>query len=120
MNQTPSDAPFGLAPNVAAGLAYLLGILGGIVMLAGGGTNKTVKWAAAQSIVMWAIYIVLAVTIPVLVVVTQLSMIGFLSVIAGAIWFFGWIWTSVMAFRGVELRIPVIAGITAAIFKSAA
>lgn len=118
-NQTTSDAPFGLAPNVAAGLAYLLGILGGIVMLVGGGSNKTVKWAAAQSIVIWATYIVLAIVIPVLTIATHISMIGFLGLIAGVLWFLIWIWTSVTAFRGTEVRLPVISGITESLFKTA-
>jgi uncharacterized membrane protein len=118
-NQTTSDAPFGLAPNVAAGLAYLLGILGGIVMLVGGGSNKTVKWAAAQSIVIWATYIVLAIFIPVLTIATHISMIGFLGLIAGVLWFLIWIWTSVTAFRGTEVRLPVISGITESLFKTA-
>jgi uncharacterized membrane protein len=118
MNQTTSGAPFGLAPNVAAGLAYLLGILGGIVMLAGGGSNKTVKWAAAQSIVIWAIYIGLAIVIPIVTVATHISMIGFLGLIAGVLWFLIWIWTSVTAFRGIEVRLPVISGITESLFKT--
>jgi uncharacterized membrane protein len=117
-NQTTSDAPFGLAPNVAAGLAYLLGIIGGIVMLVGGGTNKSVKWAAAQSIVIWAVYFVVAIVISILTVVTQISMIGFLGLIAAVLWFLIWAWTSINAFRGVELRLPVISGITQALFKS--
>ncbi len=116
--QPPSDAPFGLQPNVAAGLAYLLGIIGGIVMLVGGGTNKFVKWAAAQSIVFWAAYfIVYAVVLPVLAFVLH----GFILFIWWALWILGivvWIWTFAAAFQGKEVRIPVIADITQNIFKS--
>lgn len=119
MNRPPSDAPFGLAPNVAAGLAYLLGLLGGIIMLVGGGTNKTVKWAAGQSIVIWAIYVIIAFVIPIVTIATRISMIGFLGAIAAVIWFLLWAWTSITAFRGIEVRLPVIAGITAAIFRRA-
>ena len=59
VTEPPKDTPFGLEPNVAAGLAYLFTLLGGIIMLVGGGTNKFVKWAAAQSITMWAVYFIL-------------------------------------------------------------
>ena len=55
VTEPPKDTPFGLEPNVAAGLAYLFTLLGGIIMLVGGGTNKFVKWAAAQSITMWGL-----------------------------------------------------------------
>ena len=54
-------------------------------MLVGGGSNKTVKWASAQSIVIWATYIVLAIVIPVLTIATHISMIGFLGLIAGCL-----------------------------------
>src|ERR1700729_2690058 len=59
VTQPPSDTPFGLEPNVAAGLAYLFCLLGGIVILVGGGTNKFVKWAAAQSITLWGAWAVI-------------------------------------------------------------
>jgi uncharacterized membrane protein len=115
--QSPSSAPFGLAPNVAAALAYVFGIPGGIVMLVAGGSDKTVKWAAAQSIVMWTIYAVLALGIPAISIATRLSMIGFLAGLAGAIWFLLWVWTSITAYRGIELRMPVISSIAEILFK---
>jgi uncharacterized membrane protein len=114
-----SDAPFGLQPNVAAGLAYLLGILGGIVMLVGGGTNKFVKWSAAQSITMWGIYIVLLFAINLLGGLTHIYALFFLTPIIGLLWFILWLWTSISAFQSKEVRVPVIAGVTESIFKSA-
>ncbi|MGA8533284.1 MAG: DUF4870 domain-containing protein [Candidatus Tumulicola sp.] len=116
--QPPSDAPFGLQPNVAAGLAYLLGLIGGIVMLVGGGTNKFVKWAAAQSIVFWGAYLIAyVVVLPVLAFVLH----AFVLFLWYALWLVGvivWIWTFVTAFQGKEVRIPVIADLTQSIFKS--
>jgi uncharacterized membrane protein len=120
MNQSQSNAPFGLQPNIAAGLAYLLGIVGGIAMLVGGGTNKTVKWAAAQSIVMWGIYIVLLFVIPTIAALTHVAALGFLGLIVGLVWFALWAWTSIMAFTGKDVRVPAIAGVTESIFKTAA
>ena len=117
MNQMPSSAPFGLAANVAAALAYAFGIPGGIVMLVAGGSDKTVKWAAAQSIVMWAIFTVLWLGIPAISVATRLSMIGFLGGLVGAIWLFLWVWTTVTAYRGIQLRMPVISGIAETLFR---
>lgn len=115
----PTDAPFGLQPNVAAGLAYILGILGGIVMLVGGGTNKFVKWSAAQSITMWGIYIVLLFAINFVAGMTHIYLLSMLTPIIALVWFILWIWTSVSGFQGKEVRLPVIAGLTESLFKSA-
>ena len=116
--QPPSDAPFGLQPNVAAGLAYLLGLIGGIVMLVGGGTNKFVKWAAAQAIVFWAAYLILyMIVLPVLAFLLH----GFILFLWWILWIVGvivWIWTFVTGFQGKEVRIPIIADLTQNLFKS--
>jgi len=118
VTQPPTDAPFGLQPNVAAGLAYLLGIIGGIIMLVGGGTNKFVKWSAAQSITMWGIYIVLYFVLIFVGAMTH-GVTMLLVPIVMLLWFILWIWTFVTGFQGKEVRLPVIAGITESIFKSA-
>ena len=119
VGQPPSkDTPFGLEPNVAAGLAYVLGILGGIIMLVGGGTNKFVKWAAAQSITMWALYIVLLFALQLMIALVHLYFLFFFIPILGLIWFVLWIWTSISGFQGKEVRVPVIAGLTESVFKS--
>ena len=116
VTQPPADTPFGLQPNVAAGLAYLLGIIGGIVMLVGGGSNKFVKWAAAQSIVLWGIYVVIWFVLPFLT--AAIHILGLLFPIVGLLWFVLWLWTFITAFQGKEVKVPVIAGITESIFKS--
>jgi uncharacterized membrane protein len=119
VGQPPSkDTPFGLEPNVAAGLAYVLGILGGIIMLVGGGTNKFVKWAAAQSITMWALYIVLLFALQLMIALVHLYFLFLFIPILGLIWFVLWIWTSISGFQGKEVRVPVIAGLTESVFKS--
>ena len=118
VTQPPSDAPFGLQPNVAAGLAYLLGILGGIIFLVGGGTNKFVKWSAAQSIVLWAVYFILWFVLGFVVGLLHLGILAILFPILALVWFVLWIWTFVTGFQGKEVRIPVISGITESVFKS--
>ena len=119
VTQPPSDTPFGLDQNVAAGLAYLFGVVGGIVMLVGGGTNKFVKWAAAQSITLWgtliAIYIVWGIlTALIHILFVLLPVIWLLDLL----WLVLWIWTFVSGFQGKEVRVPVIAGFTESLFKS--
>ena len=117
VSQPPSDAPFGLQPNVAAGLAYLLGLLGGIIFLVGGGTNRFVKWAAAQCIVFWVLYfLVMFIVIPLLAAVTH----GFGSILGLVVWAIGvivWLWTFITGFQGKEVKIPLVAGITESLFK---
>jgi uncharacterized membrane protein len=115
----PTDAPFGLQPNVAAGLAYLLGLIGGIIFFVGGGTNRFVRWSAAQSIVMWALYIVIWVVVDFVLFPLHLGLLALpVTMIVGLIWFVLWIWTTVTGFQGKELEVPVIAGITKSIFKN--
>jgi uncharacterized membrane protein len=117
VSQPPSDTPFGLQPNVAAGLAYLFGLIGGIVMLVGGGTNAFVKWAAAQSITLWGVYIVLEFALMFLAGVVHI--LGLFLPLIGLLWFILWLWTMITAFQGKEVRVPVIADITTNIFKTA-
>lgn len=120
VSQPPSDTPFGLQPNVAAGLAYLFGVIGGIVMLVGGGTNTFVKWAAAQSITLWAGFFVLYWALSIILgiihaYVLLLPLLGILDLLALVLW----LWTMITAFQGKAVRVPLIADITTNIFKTA-
>ena len=125
VSQPPKDTPFGLEVNVAAGLAWLLGIVGGIIMLVGGGTNKVVRWAAAQSIVLWAAWIILWVALGIVWAMTiavqmfalyPLFMI--LRLVLGLAVFVAWIVGVIGGFQGKDVRLPVIAGISESIFRS--
>jgi uncharacterized membrane protein len=111
VTQPPKDTPFGLEPNVAAGLAYLFCLLGGIVMLVGGGTNKFVKWAAAQSITIWALYIILGFVLSFIHLWILYPILWLLALIV-------WLWTFIMAFQGKEVRVPGVDALTQSIFKS--
>ena len=116
VTEPPKDTPFGLEPNVAAGLAYLFSLVGGVIMLVGGGTNKFVKWAAAQSITIWGATFVLYMAFWFLAIIVHPFFI--LTMLLGLLSFVVWIWTTVSAFQGKEVRVPVIDGITESIFKS--
>ena len=119
VTQPPKDTPFGLEPNIAAGLAYLLGLIGGIVMLVGGGTNRFVKWAAAQSITLWGLLLVIHIAWG-----FASSLLHFLLLLfpvlwlIDLLWFVLWLWTFISGFQGKEVRVPVIDGLTESIFKS--
>jgi uncharacterized membrane protein len=119
VSEPPKDSPFGLEPNVAAGLAYLIPVIGGIVMMLGGGTNKFVRWAAAQSITLWVGWIILCWVIGIIMVGLHLWLIFFpvwlvLRIIALVLW----LWTFITAFQSKEVQVPVAADLTRTIFKS--
>lgn len=125
VSQSPKDTPFGLEPNVAAGLAYLLGIIGGIIMLVGGGTNKFVKWAACQSITLGATYIALWIVVNILDTILTIAHLGVLLLlivpvlmIIGILFLVAWLWTWITAFQGKEVRLPIIADLTQRFFGS--
>ena len=68
-------------------------------MLVGGGTNKFVKWAAAQSITIWVLYIILW-------FVLSFIHLWLLIRSSGYSRFVVWIWTTVTGFQGKEVRVP--------------
>lgn len=120
VSQPPSDAPFGLQPNVAAGLAYLFPLIGGIIMLVGGGTNKFVKFAAAQSIAWPVCYIIVQVVLTIINIVTGFHLGFIVGIIALIVWVLGivaWLWTFIMGFQGKEVRLPMIGDLTENVFK---
>lgn len=119
-SQPTQDTPFGLDQNVAAGLAYLLGPIGGIVMIVGGGTNHFVKWAAAQSITLWATAVVLRIALSIIGSILHFLILVIFPVImlVGLLMFAAWLWTSITAFQGKEVRVPVVADLTTRLFAS--
>jgi uncharacterized membrane protein len=119
VSEPGKDTPFGLEPNVAAGLAYLVPVIGGIVMMIGGGTNKFVRWAAAQSITMWVGWIILCWAIGIVMVMLHLWLIFFpvwlvLRIIAAVLW----LWTFITAFQNKEVQVPLAADLTRNVFKT--
>jgi len=111
VTEPPKDTPFGLEPNVAAGLAYLFCLLGGIIMLVGGGTNKFVKWAAAQSITMLALYFILGFVLSFIHLWILYPILWIVALVL-------WIWTTVTGFQGKEVEIPGVATLAKSVFKS--
>jgi uncharacterized membrane protein len=117
----PKDTPFGLEPNIAAGLAYLLGIVGGIIMLAGGGTNPQTRRAATQSVVMWAAFIVLFIALDLLgsAMPVLWPLHALLNLALTLLSLVAWVWTSLAGFQGKDVRVPVVSGLASNVFKTA-
>lgn len=110
--------PFGLRPNVAAGLASLFSIAGGIVMLAAGATHAAVRWSAAQAAILWSAWFAVAVLLS---LISWTAMPGFGWVwpyrILNAVAVLAWIFATAGAFRGRMVRIPLVAPLTEWLIK---
>jgi uncharacterized membrane protein len=119
VTQPQKETPFGLDQNVAAGLAYLIPIIGGVVMMLGGGTNKFVRWASAQSITLWAAWIVLWWVISFIMIGLHLWLFFFpVYIVLRVLGLILWLWTFITAFQNKQVEVPVAADLTRNIFKS--
>jgi len=118
VSQPQKDTPFGLEPNLAAGLAYLLSIIGGVVMLAGGGTNRFVRFAACQSITFFLAWVVIRVASGVLAMFLHFLWLFLipLYLVIGLVFFVAWIYLWINAFQGKEVRLPIIGDLTQSLF----
>lgn len=109
--------PFGLRANVAAGLASLFSIAGGVVMLGAGARNGFVRWSAAQAIVLWSLWFALWA----LFALFHLAAAGephWPYGVIDAAAFAGWTVATVGAFSGRTVRVPVVAAVTRSLFGS--
>src|SRR5438105_4442928 len=91
----------GLSQNVAVALSYLFGWIGGLVMLLFlEKQNKTVRFHAMQSVILFGVLsIVLAVLHGVPVIGGLLSLVSFIS----------WLGLTIAGFLGRDIRLPYIA-----------
>ena len=89
-------------------------------MLYGGGTNKFVKWAAAQSATLWGGYIVLLIFLNILIAFVHflalilLPLFLILNLVALVLW----IYTAIMGFQGKDIRLPLISTFAKQIFAA--
>ena len=116
MIQDPQQSAFGLAPNVAAGLASLFGWVGGLVVLLGKPPQPWVRFVAVESIVLSVAYIILWIAIGVVNAMLGVAhlwalipIIGLVGVVAGIAYFIGWLLMTIKAFQGQAMRLPLVA-----------
>ena len=95
-----SETSTGLSENVASALTYVLGFLTGIIFLVVEKENSTVRFHAAQSIVVFGALFVLNVIFSYVlsIIASLLGLVGFVL----------WIYLIVMAFQGNDVKLPVI------------
>jgi uncharacterized membrane protein len=118
MIQDESTSSFGLQPNVAAGLAALFSWVGGLVILLGKPAQAWVRFIAVQSIVLGAVMTVIWIAFRIVIAVLFSSGLWPLAGVVGLIWllvllvyFVALIATTIRAFQGVALRLPIFAPI---------
>jgi len=99
MDYTPDKSSTGMEPNVAAGLAVLLGWIGGLVFFLIEKDSKYVKFYAFQSIIVGLCFI--------------LSPIPIIGWIWGLFILVMWVMTLINAFSGKIFKVPVIGNLAA-------
>jgi uncharacterized membrane protein len=118
MIQDQSQSSFGLAPNVAAGLAALFSWVGGLVILLGKPPQQWVRFVAVQSIVLAIAYVAFFVLLSVINVMIGISHLwplyaftGIIGLLGMLVFFIALIATTIRGFQGSALRLPVLAPI---------
>jgi uncharacterized membrane protein len=114
--QDPSESSFGLAPNIAAGIAAFFGAIGSLIILLGKPPQQWVRFVAVQSIVLFVGYFVLQIALSVLSGMLAVAHLGLLILpvyalngLLGLVLFIAWIVVTVRAFQGTAVRLPVVA-----------
>jgi uncharacterized membrane protein len=120
IQQDSTQSSFGLMPNVAAGLASFFGIVGGIVILLGKPVQQWVRFVAVQSIVLWAVWIAFLVAINIVLGIVGMipglrlvliPVVLLVQLVLGLAIFVAWLMTTIKAFSGQALRLPVVANL---------
>lgn len=105
----------GMQANVAAGLSYLFGWIGGLIFFLGEKQNRFVRFHAMQSLLLSGSLTVLYIVLWVLDIVSLAAYASFLPLLFGGLfWLAGlagfvlWIVLLINAFQGRYFKLPVI------------
>ncbi len=117
MVQDPNQSSFGLAPNVAAGVASFFMGLGGLVILLGKPPQQWVRFVAVQSIVLAVAWIVFAIALSIVRIIllfvpgigdTLSWVLGLVYMLFALAFFVMWVIQTIKAIQGGAQRFPVI------------
>ncbi|SFM89622.1 DUF4870 domain-containing protein [Methanolobus profundi] len=105
-----SETKIGVDENIAGLIAYVLGLITGIILLVIEKENKFVRFHAAQSTALYGGLFVLNIILGFLSSIPYLGMIfSLISMLIGLVAFVLWLYLMYMAFKGEMYRLPVIA-----------
>jgi len=100
----------GMEANLAGALAYLLGLVTGIIFFVIEKENRFVRFHAMQSILFCAVWIILGVALAVLMMIPVvgwiIGILGYLVVGLGG--FILWLFVMYKAFQGEQYLLPVV------------
>ena len=100
----------GMEANLAAALAYLVGLITGIIFFVIEKENKFVRFHAMQSILFCAVWIILGVALSVLMMIPVvgwiIGVLGYLVVGLGG--FILWLFVMYKAYQGERYLLPVV------------
>ncbi|MGB8355480.1 MAG: hypothetical protein WCD79_16400 [Chthoniobacteraceae bacterium] len=114
---TPESGSSGIQPNLAAGLACIFSILGGVIFLVIEKKNAFVRFYAMQSIFLGGASLCIGFVLTVFSVIFShipilgwivLLMVGIVNLLIGIGFFVVYIITIIKAFTGVEWEIPFL------------
>jgi len=98
VSPTENKYTFGLSKNVACGLIYFFGLIGGVVFLLSEKEDKDIRFCAAQSIIIFGAFTVL--------LLMPLGFLRSLIVLVGGV---AWLVLMLQAFQGSFVRVPTVA-----------
>jgi len=113
----PTAASTGLAPNIAAGLACIFSIVGGIVFLILEKKDQFVRFYAMQALILGGASIAFSIALQIVSFILIhipfvgrliAILLGLLGMVVGLAFFAVWIVTILKAFSGKEWEIPYI------------
>lgn len=99
-------ATFGLDENIASALTYVLGLLTGIIFILVEKENKTVRFHAMQSTIVFGGLFVVYVVIMIMSFI--IPFIGILSLLISLLMLVLWLVLIIKAFQGEKFKLPVV------------
>jgi uncharacterized membrane protein len=98
-------ATFGLDENIASALTYVLGFITGIIFFLVEKENKTVRFNAAQSIIVFLGLFIVG------IVLSFIPFIGFLVFLIWIVELILWIVLIIKSYQGEKFKLPVVGDI---------
>ena len=99
-------ATFGLDENIASALTYVLGFITGIIFFLVEKENKTVRFNAAQSIIVFVGLFIVYIVIMVLAFI--IPFIGILMLLLWLVELILWILLIIKSYQGEKFKLPVV------------
>ena len=100
----------GLAPNVAAALSYLFGIITGVIFFVLEKDNRFVRFHAMQSIIVSATFIIVSIALGIFGIFPIIGWLFYIlgHMVLGIVGLILWLVLMFRAFSGAEWEVPIL------------